>query len=68
MNVQNLSGEGGCYVYTYFPLKRYMQQVVVQDEDYDIWTLEWKKQDFIERYYSTVKPSESVTIGYYERR
>ncbi len=69
MNVNNLKGSGGCYVYTFFSGEKEKKQMIVKDEDkYDIWTIEWKKDNHLYRYYNTTKPKASVTFGYYERR
>ena len=60
-------------VYCYFPPSRYREQVVVTEEsladiDYDVWTLDWKNDDYIYRWFTSYGESVTVTMGYYERQ
>jgi hypothetical protein len=60
-------------IYCYFDKALYNSQMLITESDdggtdYDIWTLEWKTDNYIYQWLNTNHKNTSFTLGFYERK
>jgi hypothetical protein len=60
-------------IYCYFDKALYGKEIVVSESSnnetrYDVWSLDWKEDDYIYQWLSTYNEKTSFTLGFYERK